>query len=74
MSAKKEGLPIWTVYDHPKDFPDSFVARLYVGQTPTATFMSCPDLDMLRGQLAEMGLVPLARSEGDDPVIVEVWL
>lgn len=71
-------LRIWTVYDHPTDYPNNYVARLHVadadGSRPTETLMICPDLDLLRGQLLEMGLTCLTRSPEDDAVIVEVWL
>jgi hypothetical protein len=26
---------LWTIYKHPKDYPDSYVARKFVGETPT---------------------------------------
>ena len=72
-------LAMWTVYDHPKDYPDSYVARRFDvdadGAKPTATMIACPDLDTLRNILAfELHLTPLARSKEDDPVIVETWL
>lgn len=71
-------LPMWTVYDHPRDFPYSFVARLSLikegAAEVTEAFMCTPDLDELRSWLTELGLVPLSRFPLDDPVVVEVWL
>jgi hypothetical protein len=67
-------LAIWTVYDHPTDFPDSYVARRFLLERPTRTVMIEPTLDALRSKLAALGLVRLARSPEDDPKIVEVWL
>jgi hypothetical protein len=74
-----ELLPMWTVYDHPKDFPNSFVARLWnvgVGGSPIATneVLVFPELEAIRLRMRNRGLTCLARSEYDDPNIVEVWL
>jgi hypothetical protein len=68
------GLEIWTVYDHPKDFPDLYVARLFINDTPTAKTMKNADLDAIRRQLRNKGFTRLPRQEADDPVIVECWL
>jgi len=68
------GLPIWVVYDHPADFPYSFVARLWIGEQPTEVFMCTPDLNELRTWLLEMGLVKLMPMPGDNPRIMETWL
>jgi hypothetical protein len=69
----------YTVYDHPKDFPDHFVARQWqiIPGIPEPVAnpkfeMLASNLDDLRDQLAAMGLTPLTRSETDDPVILEV--
>jgi len=72
-------LRIWTVYDHPTDYPDCYVARLHevrvTGSQPTGSFMVCQDLEMLRSILCfEMHLTCLARSPEDEPQIVENWL
>jgi hypothetical protein len=67
-------LDIWTVYDHPLDFPDCFIARKFVLDQPTEEIMTAPTLDELRDRLAEMGLVALARSPEDDAKIVETWV
>ena len=67
-------LPMWVVYDHPSDFPGSYVARRWEGELPTDAVMVAPDLETLRGMLADFGLVCLARHPGDDPKIVEAWL
>jgi hypothetical protein len=72
-------LAMWTVYDHPTDYPNTFVARRFDidgnGATPTASIIVAPDLTTLRDILAfQMGLTCLTRSPGDDPKIVETWL
>jgi hypothetical protein len=71
------GLRIWTVYDHPSDFPDCFIARLSLvaadGVVVTDETVTAPTLEDLRSRLP-FGLYRLDRNPADDPVIVEVWL
>lgn len=72
-------LAMWTVYDHPLDYPDKFVARRFdfdaSGPKPSASIIVAPDLETLRDILEfELHLVKLMRSPGDDPKIVETWL
>ncbi len=72
-----EPLAIWTVFDHPTDFPDCFVARKsYVdgdGPQPTNEVI-CGDLEMVRDAMVRRGLTRLERFAEDVPNIVEVWL
>lgn len=72
-------LNVWTVYDHPKDFPDSFVARRFeTGKghaEPVATHdVVQGDLPAIRDALSRCGLVCLTRNDGDEPQIVESWI
>lgn len=67
-----EGLEIWTVYDHPRDFPDEFVARLWINDQRTDTLVRGRTLDEVR-ELIPFDLTRMPRMEGDDPVIVETW-
>lgn len=72
----REVLSIWTVYQHPKDYPAQFVARRFEATNPltvTTDFLQADDLNGLREQLPA-GLYRLPRESGDDPVIVETWL
>lgn len=70
----------WVVYDHPKDFPDSFVARRHAHDPdvadyfPTEDYMASRDLKALRQALARKGLVRLDRDPSDPPQIMEIWL
>lgn len=68
------GLPIWVVYDHPTDWPEHYVARLWEGEQPTEHIVLTTDLTLLRRHLDAQGLYCLGRSDGDDPKIVEIWL
>lgn len=74
-----EGLPIWVVYDHPRDYPHEYVARMQVAErdgsiTITNEAIASRSLDLLRMELEGRGLTCLQRMEGDDPVIVETWI
>jgi hypothetical protein len=72
-----EALSMWTVYDHPSDYPDCFVARLSLisraGIVTTRETITAATLEELRGKLPP-GLYRLNRDPLDDPVIVEIWL
>ena len=67
-------LSIWTIYDHPKDLPDFFVARRFEIDKPTEDVIVASYLDTLRERMVDKGLTRIYRSEDDDPVIVETWL
>lgn len=71
-------LEMWTVYDHPKDFPHCYVARLFIITadlvTLTPKLLIGPNIEQIRQVLAGMGLSALPRQPDDDPVIMEMWL
>ena len=70
-------LPIWTVYDHPIDYPDGFIARLHITgrdlDGPTCNVLIATTLADLRAKIPP-GLACFARDESDDAKIVETWL
>lgn len=69
---------MWVVYDHPKDHPDHYVARLFmigIGlEVPSGQIMRSRDLPTLREALADLDLTCLPRNPSDDPVIIESWV
>jgi hypothetical protein len=71
-------LSIWVLYDHPSDFPHSFVARRWKvsgkGEEPTGDTIQREDLESIRNELAQRQLYRLDRMQRDDPKILEVWL
>lgn len=73
-----DAFEMWTIYDHPSDAPEFFVARkwLITGGAAIATgeTMSEEDIDTLRKYFQIGGMTCLPRQPGDDPVIVESWL
>lgn len=68
-------LPMWTVYDHPKDYPDKIVARLWEGalNLPTNAVILFDSLEAVRA-LFEPRYARLTRSPGDDAKIMETYL
>ncbi len=72
-------LSLWTIYDHPIDYPEHFVARQFLvtgdGTVLTDSVITSSQLQTLRDTFEwDMGLACLPRNPEDDPKIVEVWL
>jgi len=66
---------MWTIYDHPSDFPEVYVARLWEGDRATDEHIVRAELTDLRIEVQRRGATGrLPRSLADDPVILEVWL
>ena len=75
----RERLPVWTVYERPTDYPDGYVARMFlsIGRTTnpevTQVAIYAASLREVRSRLPA-GLCQMARHEADDPHIVESWI
>jgi hypothetical protein len=73
-----EPLIMWTIFDHPSDYPNNFVARechvMQDGKRVWGSFMLCPHIEPIREQMRLAGLTCIGRQPEDDPVIIEVWL
>jgi hypothetical protein len=77
-------LRIYTVYDHPADFPKDYVVRVWEmrGGEPHKTNEGhrSPDLDIVRSWIEwhahryGVGVVRIERDANDDPVILENWI
>lgn len=80
MTDARPTLDMWVVYDHPRDYPDEFVARRWFATANemigTGELLRAPDLDTLRGIIVTIAphITRIPRDEVDDPTIVEVWL
>lgn len=72
MLHTSNALEIWVIYDKPKDFPDHFVARKWLNDTPTQEVRQSDSLEALRRMLPE-GLYRQPRDKHDDLTIVESW-
>ncbi len=79
IDAPNDALAMWTIYDHPLDFPDAWVVRrcfVVRGGGPEPVFDVVPRLASSLGEarsLVPRGLYCQPRYEGDDPFIVETW-
>jgi hypothetical protein len=71
-------LYLYTVYDHPKDYPNHFVARRFEvsGDAAGATsdMQLFDSLEEVRKLFQSWGLFCLGRSRMDEPQIVETWV
>lgn len=76
-AAQNGKLSMWTVYDHPKDFPDGFIARRFEvdrdGPKPTMETIT-GELGAIRLAFVKAGLTRLTRNPEDEAQIVECWL
>jgi hypothetical protein len=65
----------YTIYDHPSDYPELFVVRIFRNEEPDpAPFIKSPELQVIRDHLTRMGLMPIPRDETDAPSIIETWI
>lgn len=73
------GMPMYVVYDHPRDYPGHFVVRPHLIQKEGKPAIRSPngylfdDLDSAR-QFIPIGMVRINRDPSDDPVIVESYI
>ena len=66
--------PLYVIYDHPRDFPNSWVCRLWYGETAELSpYAVAGTLEQIREALPA-GVTNLGRYEQDDPCIHEVWI
>jgi hypothetical protein len=70
-------LTIWTIYDRPTDYPDSYVVRPWILSSGSehpipGAAVAAPDLDAAR-DLVPAGSFRMERNPDDDPCIVETW-
>jgi hypothetical protein len=74
---KANTFDLWTLYDHPRDYPDMFVARKFVisemGARPTNEVIVHKSLHPLRILMQAKGLSCLQRMPADEPQIIEAW-
>jgi hypothetical protein len=66
-------IEIWTIYEKPRDFPDSFVVRLFKNATPTIVFYIADTLERARDYIPPDKQM-LDRHPSDPASIVETWV
>ena len=70
---KQVALPLICIYDHPADYPENFVARLWDASKPTRLVALADTLKDIRKTIPP-NMTRIPRNEKDDPAIVEVWI
>jgi hypothetical protein len=69
---------LWTIYDHPLDAPQWYVARLHEAHLtesrPLGRWVFDRELARLRCRFEREGLSCIPRDLRDDPSIVESWI
>lgn len=71
-------MSLWTIYDHPTDYPDGYVVRQWFiipgeGAAPQESAHYAPTLEAAREYLPA-GLWNLGKQYDDDPAIAETWI
>lgn len=72
-AMKQTRIPLICIYDHPKDYPDKFIARLWDCDIPTNIMATADTLEELRAKIPS-SMVRMDRHPKDDPCVVEVWI
>lgn len=72
-NVSSANIRMYVVYDHPSDYPNCFVVRLWKNGQPTLTHILAESLEQARKMIPN-GLVRIPRHVSDDPVIVETWV
>lgn len=67
---------LWTIYDHPDDYPEHYVVRQYEVASGEVVAHGATLFNTLKEARASVqrGRVSIARHLDDDPKIVETWL
>ena len=71
---KQTTIPIITVYDHPKDYPDKFVARVWDVDRPTNLAAIADTYEELLEAIPVHQMTRMEPNPKDDPVIRETWI
>lgn len=73
--ARKRFPPIWTIYDHPRDYPEHFVVRLWYGLVCEQCVALFATAHEAREYIHSQGTwFCMRRAPTDDPKILESWL
>ena len=68
-------MPAIAVYEHPRDYPDEYAARVFDVDKPTDTVMIKETLVAVQEDIRKhTNMVFIKRGAEDEPHIVGVWL
>ena len=77
-NTKTDQFRCWTIYEHPKDYPEHFVVREFTlsleGPVPSKDVHLFPSLGAAREPLLKSHFYRLGRMPADEPQIVETWI
>lgn len=66
-------MPMITIYEHPDDYPDKYVARVWDANEPTHLITLADTLDEIRKTIPQ-NMVLIQKCRTDEPCIVELWI
>jgi len=67
-------MKMWVVYFNTTDFPNAYVARLFVDTSATRNFIYATEYNIIQElMLNTYGLVKLIPHPNDDKCFVETW-
>lgn len=68
-------VPMLVVFEHPKDYPDQYVARVFDLDEPKHIIMLKNTLVEMQREIQEnTNMIFTGRNKEDDPCIVGVWI
>ena len=68
-------VPVIVVYEHPDDYPEYYVARVFNVDKPTDTIMLKDKLSEIQDDIrANTDMMFMLRGVEDEPCIVGVWI
>ena len=67
-------VPLIVVYEHPEDYPDKFVARVWDAGQPTQIVAVADDYEGILAAIPTAHMVNLGRDGNDDACIRETWI
>lgn len=73
ISKAVRRLPMISIYNHPDDYPDKYVARVWDANEPTRFITLADTLEEIRATIPP-NMTRLNRMQGDDPCIVEGYI
>ncbi len=74
MLRKVRLMPMIVIYDHPTDYPNHYVARVWDIDKPTGMMIAANTLEEIRESIPRKHMKCIGRRPEDDPHIVEVWI
>ena len=66
-------MPMITIFKHPLDYPDKYVARVFDLNQPTNVLMLADTYNTLVSRIPN-SMLRFIRDENDHPTIIETWI